>query len=89
MWICDEGRDCTRVLWRVPWKLQDGDGRRRDLTEFVFGFNTSAAANVRTANVTAYVRNWVALRNYAVDMTGSESGEDVDNNPAILRRPVR
>ncbi|HUE89822.1 MAG TPA: hypothetical protein VMO26_27405, partial [Vicinamibacterales bacterium] len=64
MWICDEGRDCTRVLWRVPWKLQDGNGRRRNLTEFALGFNTSARPDVRTGNVTAYVRNWVALRNY-------------------------
>ncbi|HUE86988.1 MAG TPA: hypothetical protein VMO26_13010, partial [Vicinamibacterales bacterium] len=72
-----------------PWKLQDGNGRRRNLTEFALGFNTSARPDVRTGNVTAYVRNWVALRNYPIEMTGSDSGEDVDNNPTILRRSVR
>ncbi len=89
MWICDEGRDCTRVLWRVPWKLQNETGTRRNLSEFDFQFNTSARANIRTGNVTAYVRNWVALRNYPLDMSGSDSRADVDNNAAILKKPVR
>jgi hypothetical protein len=89
MWVCDEGRDCTRVLWRVPWKVQSENGGPRNLTEFTYQFNTSAPANLRTATMTAYVRNWIALRDYAMDMTGAASAEDMEKNPAILKRPVR
>jgi hypothetical protein len=89
MWICDEGRDCSRVLWRVPWKVQDDDGTLRNLTEFVAQFNTSTRPAVRTGNVIAYVRNWMAFRNYNVDMSGADSAEDIARNTGLLRKPSR
>lgn len=77
LWVCDETRECTRILSHVPW-LTIIRGEEWDPVEFQFEFNTSRPGGTRTGNWVAYARNLVVLEL-----------EPDESDRALFRRPVR
>lgn len=92
LWVCDETRDCTRILFRVPW-----DPNQPYLSVYSLSFNTSAKSGSRLFPLYGYLRNVVMLKDPVLDLTGvCDNADDrgfctidADNNPDLLKRPVR
>lgn len=60
LWIGDETRAPSRMVYRVPWNIRAGS----DISSFDFEFNTSTVPPAQTGPLIGYGRNVVVLHNY-------------------------
>jgi hypothetical protein len=72
MWVADEHRGPTRLLYRVPWFM--AASANSSIGSFDFEFNTSSVPGGQAGPLIGYGRNVVVLHNYPLPAVPESDG---------------